>query len=237
MQETSAPALGALPETAAPSAMDLTVAAVLNMAGGFLDAFTYVGHGHVFTNAMTGNVVLLGVYAAERNAQALAHLPPICAFLLGVMAASAIKHPGIVRFIRMPQLAALVFEVLLLVGCGFLPKYFPDEPLVLGIAFAAALQNASFRKLGVWSYNSVITTGNMQQFGQGLFAAFVPPHEPHAGSRAFAFGAICVSFGAGAIFGALLTPSLGNVAVWVPAALLASVTAILFFRRTNLRPA
>ena len=37
----------------------LGIATLLAAAGGFLDGFTWVGHGHVFANAMTGNVVLL----------------------------------------------------------------------------------------------------------------------------------------------------------------------------------
>src|SRR5450432_4564827 len=57
--------------------------AVLAAAGGFLDAFTYIGHGHVFANAMTGNVVLLGINAVGRNwHQSFRHLPPILAFLV-----------------------------------------------------------------------------------------------------------------------------------------------------------
>ena len=39
----------------------LGIGSLLASAGGFLDGFTYVGHGHVFANAMTGNVVLLGI--------------------------------------------------------------------------------------------------------------------------------------------------------------------------------
>ncbi|MBW4960177.1 DUF1275 family protein, partial [Klebsiella pneumoniae] len=40
---------------------NLTVAALLTLSGGYLDAYTYVGHGHVFANTMTGNVALLGI--------------------------------------------------------------------------------------------------------------------------------------------------------------------------------
>jgi uncharacterized membrane protein YoaK (UPF0700 family) len=46
------------------AAESITNSAVMASAGGFLDAFTYVGHGHVFANAITGNVVLLGVALA-----------------------------------------------------------------------------------------------------------------------------------------------------------------------------
>jgi uncharacterized membrane protein YoaK (UPF0700 family) len=61
---------------------------MLATAGGFLDGFTYVGHGHVFANAMTGNVVLLGIsFMSGSWDTAFNHLPPILAFLLGISAA------------------------------------------------------------------------------------------------------------------------------------------------------
>ena len=54
-------------------------------AGGFLDAFTFVGYNGVFANAQTGNIVLLGVDAQAGHWQeALLHIPPIVAFVLGV---------------------------------------------------------------------------------------------------------------------------------------------------------
>ncbi|HEV3423197.1 MAG TPA: YoaK family protein, partial [Paraburkholderia sp.] len=40
------------------------VAVLLTLSGGFLDAYTYVGHGGVFANTMTGNVALLGIHIA-----------------------------------------------------------------------------------------------------------------------------------------------------------------------------
>jgi uncharacterized membrane protein YoaK (UPF0700 family) len=60
-------------------------------AGGFLDGFTYVGHGHVFASAMTGNVVLLGINSISGSWRtAFRYLPPILAFLLGLSTARAI---------------------------------------------------------------------------------------------------------------------------------------------------
>jgi hypothetical protein len=66
----------------------LPVAMLLSAAGGALDAFTWLAHGGVFANAQTGNVVLLGVYAALGQwSEALRHIPPIVAFVLGVFVA------------------------------------------------------------------------------------------------------------------------------------------------------
>src|ERR1700744_6768357 len=86
------------------------VACLLSLSGGFLDAFTYIGHGGVFANAMTGNVVLLGVSATAGDwGQALNHVPPLIAFLIGVFVAQAIRLPRIDA--RWPALLSLGGEV------------------------------------------------------------------------------------------------------------------------------
>ena len=41
--------------------------AILALAGGFLDAYTYIGRGGVFANAETGNIVLMGLELADGN--------------------------------------------------------------------------------------------------------------------------------------------------------------------------
>jgi uncharacterized membrane protein YoaK (UPF0700 family) len=74
-------------------------------AGGFLDAFNYVGHGHGFANAMTGNVVLLVVALARlERTQALRRLVPICAFIAGVHAARLALMRPLSRFRANPRL-------------------------------------------------------------------------------------------------------------------------------------
>jgi hypothetical protein len=50
------PAIRTRPDT-------LPTGLLLACAGGFLDAYTFVGRGGVFANAQTGNIVLLGVEA------------------------------------------------------------------------------------------------------------------------------------------------------------------------------
>jgi uncharacterized membrane protein YoaK (UPF0700 family) len=60
----------------------LLVGALLTFVGGFLDAYTFVGHA-VFANAQTGNVVLFGVETASRHWHAaLLRLIPIAAFVV-----------------------------------------------------------------------------------------------------------------------------------------------------------
>ena len=73
----------------------LRVGLVLALAGGYLDAYTYLCRGGVFANAETRNMVLLGVKLAAGDwAGAAKYLPPIFAFFLGVLAAEAIRRRG-----------------------------------------------------------------------------------------------------------------------------------------------
>ena len=40
---------------------------ILALAGGFMDVYSYVGRDHVFANAQTGNILLVGVSISEGN--------------------------------------------------------------------------------------------------------------------------------------------------------------------------
>ena len=55
-----------------------SLGALLTVGGGFLDAYTYFTRGGVFSNAQTGNLVLLAIRLAQGDLTALPHyLPPI----------------------------------------------------------------------------------------------------------------------------------------------------------------
>jgi uncharacterized membrane protein YoaK (UPF0700 family) len=66
----------------------LELGVLLAVAGGFQDAYSFIGLGGVFANAQTGNVVLLGVEAARQQwAAAVRHVPSLLAFVIGVVVA------------------------------------------------------------------------------------------------------------------------------------------------------
>lgn len=200
----------------------LAIACLLSLSGGFLDAFTWVAHGKVFANAMTGNIILMGVSATAGDwRQALNHLPPLIAFLIGVWTAQALRLPH--SNPRWPALLSLVLEIAVLTVIAFLPRSFPDVWIVLSIAFAAAVQNSTFTKVGAWSYNSVVTTGNLRRFGETLFVGTVPRRHDGMLEQARVFGAICLSFLMGALIGGLSTRMLHNAALAIPVLVLGFV--------------
>jgi uncharacterized membrane protein YoaK (UPF0700 family) len=203
-------------ETAAlPPESALMIACLLSSSGGFLDAFTYVGHGQVFANAMTGNIILMGVSATAGDwRQALNHIPPLFAFLAGVFMAQAIRLPRLGA--RWPALVSLILEIVVLTVIAFLPRGFPDIWIVLSISFVAALQNSSFTRVRGLPYNSVMTTGNLRRFAEGLFTGVVPRRNPEILEQAGMFGVICLAFLVGALAGGLTNGGLHNAALAIP---------------------
>lgn len=54
----------------------------LALAGGFMDAYSYICRGGVFANAQTGNILLFGVHITQGNFDAsVKHFTPVLFFL------------------------------------------------------------------------------------------------------------------------------------------------------------
>lgn len=214
-----------------PPEQRLSVALLLSAAGGSLDAFTWLVHGGVFANAQTGNVVLLGVFAASGQwRQSLSHIPPILAFLAGVFVAHRLRLHATQAGDRRAARFSLMVEIALLAVVAILPPRTLDLPIVLGVAFVAALQSSSFAKVEGWSYSSVMTTGNLRRSAEALFAGAARPPDHQALRQARAFGAVCASFALGAVLGGLCAPRLHNAALAAPIVLYFWALALCFRR-------
>ena len=69
------------------------LSAILALSGGFQDAYTYNARDEVFSNAQTGNVVLMSQHLMMGDFKiALRYLFPLIAFALGVLVAERISH-------------------------------------------------------------------------------------------------------------------------------------------------
>jgi len=201
---------------------------MLAAAGGFLDGFTYVGHGHVFANAMTGNVVLLGInFISGSWDTAFHHLPPILAFLLGISAAKALQLPRVVQLLRDPYIAALAIEIGILLGLSLLPWNTPDVPITMSIAFAASVQVGTFREVHGRNYNATFVTGNLRVLSEAVFdwcaAGHLDGNRQEAARVAIDFSTICAAFLLGATVGGYAAGRFGNRALWFDIVVLAVV--------------
>jgi uncharacterized membrane protein YoaK (UPF0700 family) len=203
------------PESGEPSkATTLTSAVLLAATGGLLDAVVYLDHGHVFANAMTGNVIFLGIAAISGNwSQVFRYTLPIVAFLLGVVIARILS--GIPD--RHGALLTLVVEASALFAIGFLPSSFPQLAFVAIIALVSASQVTTFRRVGRFTYNSTFVTGNLREMAEGAYDHFraVDPAARYLGRAKFTkLALICAAFLLGAVLGALAARHFPAHAIW-----------------------
>jgi uncharacterized membrane protein YoaK (UPF0700 family) len=200
---------------------------LLAIVGGFLDAYTFVERGGVFANAQTGNIVLVAVEAAKGNfRQSLIAIPPILAFILGVLVSEWIKKKSPFPFIQDSARAILMLEVVILFIIGFIPSSIPNIFVTATISFVSSLQISSFRKLVDSPYSTTMSTGNLRSASYAAFIAFTEK-DGKAAIRSIRYLAIIFSFLFGAFLGGLLTLSTGVKSVWAAAVVL--IFSIILF--------
>jgi uncharacterized membrane protein YoaK (UPF0700 family) len=200
---------------------------LLAIVGGFLDAYTFIGRGGVFANAQTGNIVFLGIYASKGEwRQALAHVPPILAFAIGVIVAEAIKNNSSRLYILDWARTVLILEIIVLFIIGFIPQTIPNIIVTVTVSFVTSIQVSSFRKLVDSQYSTTMSTGNLRSASQAAYIAFTQKDRESA-MRAIRFSTIILSFLFGAFVGGLLTLIFGVKAIWGAAIVL--VGAVILF--------
>lgn len=211
----------------------MRLGALLAVAGGFFDAYTYLCRGGVFANAQTGNIVLLGLELAEREwLRALAYLAPILAFALGVVVAEVVKRRGKARQaggagMHWRQVIVLA-EFVLLAVAAFLPQRMNMAVNIL-ISFVCAMQVEAFRKVRGSAFATTMCTGNLRS-GTEQLMIWRQTGDANAARKARHYYCIILFFILGAALGAVCTDTLGERALLITCVPLLAVFGIMFIR-------
>ena len=211
----------------------MRLGALLAVAGGFFDAYTYLCRGGVFANAQTGNIVLLGLELAEREwLRALAYLAPILAFALGVAVAEVVKRRGKARQaggagMHWRQVIVLA-EIVLLAVAAFLPQRM-DMAVNILISFVCAMQVEAFRKVRGSAFATTMCTGNLRS-GTEQLVIWRQTGDANAARKARHYYCIILFFILGAALGAVCTDTLGERALLITCVPLLAVFGMMFIR-------
>ena len=205
-------------------------ACVLTAAGGAMEAWVYMAHGHVFANAQTGNVVLFALHLATGELSDAAHIvPSIAAFIVGLLSSRLsgawLKKKGLNS--RSWRLAA---ELALLLILASVAADLPNDAITAWVGFIAALQITSLSHIGSASFNTGMTTGNLRGAVSAAVAIWLDPADASNRDRATLLAGMCLAFPVGALLGGFSTPRFGDATVLAIAALVAC--AILLMWRT-----
>jgi uncharacterized membrane protein YoaK (UPF0700 family) len=195
----------------------------LTVVTGVVDAVSYLALGHVFVANMTGNVVFLGfALAGAPGLSAPASLAALAAFLLGALAGGRLAvrfggHRG--RHLRTAMTAAVasvLLAVLLAAIIGQPVSHDARYALIVPLAIAMGIQNATARRLAVPDLTTTVLTLTLT--GVAADSRLAGGAGGHPGRRLIAVTAMF----AGALLGALLVI---NVDLVLPLAIAAALMA------------
>ncbi|WP_314971119.1 YoaK family protein [Peptostreptococcus stomatis] len=199
----------------------------LSLAGGFMDAYSYICRGKVFANAQTGNIVLLGQSLAEANFHnALKYILPIITFALGVYLCQKIQlaYKNAKR-IHWRQIV-LAIEILFVVAIGFLSNEY-DSPANMMISFVCGIQVIAFSKFHGNTYATTMCTGNLKS-ATTLLCKYHTTDDKDLRRKSFYYFFIILVFSFGAAIGALMADLIGLASIWLVALLLLVAFLMMF---------
>jgi len=146
---------------------DTVRATILTVIAGIADAVGYMTMGGVFAANMTGNTVLAGIAAAQRNyTDAWHHLAPLLAFFVGAMLSRLL-----LRLSHKPT-AGLLVEAALIAGVGFLP--ISPEPALLILAMAMGVQASAITHFSGNAISTVVVTSTLARTADALLDRLWP---------------------------------------------------------------
>jgi uncharacterized membrane protein YoaK (UPF0700 family) len=207
---------------------------VLTVVTGVVDAVSYLELGHVFVANMTGNVLFLGFAAADATQFSVAvSLVAIGSFLLGALAGGRLgsstgQHRG--RFLALAtyaQVGAVGAAFIISLASSDVSGGIPAYALVVLLAFAMGLQNASARRLGVPDLTTTVLT--LTVTGLAADSHFAGGANPNIGRRLLATTAMFI----GAALGAVLIFHVGVSAALALALALLLFNAIVGYRLSS----
>lgn len=204
--------------------------AVLAVSGGFQDAYTYFTRDKVFSNAQTGNVVLMSQeFMAGNFIGGIKYLLPFLAFGFGVLVTEQINaRYKMAKRIHWRQLIILI-EIAILAIVGFIPHSLNMAATVL-VSFSCAMQVQAFRKVNGFAYASTMCIGNLRS-GTDALSAFLREKRKEPLIKAFHYYGIIFFFAVGAGIGGNLSVAWGIHTIWVSCILLLISMVFMWYEK------
>lgn len=207
------------------------LSAILALSGGFQDAYTYNVRNEVFSNAQTGNVVLMSQYLMMGEwMKGLSYLFPILSFAFGVLVAERIGH----RYKKAKRIhwrqIVVAIEIIILFVVGFIPHRY-DMIATMLVSFSCSMQVQSFRKVNGYGYASTMCIGNLRSGTESL-SQYIRTKEKESLRKALHFFGIILIFAIGAGIGGVISGRIGFGTIWISSAILV-VVALMMVKKSD----
>ena len=206
---------------------------VLALAGGFMDAYSYLCRGEVFANAQTGNMLLFGVCLVERNfAESLQYLMPVLAFTLGIILSELVRFKLEKSFLQIHWRQIAIFvEAVILLGVAFIPL---SQNLLANslTSLACGIQVESFRKIHGNAIATTMCIGNLRSGTQNL-CDYIRKKDKTSLKKSLLYYGIIIFFIIGAVIGSMVIKEMQQKAILVCAVILFLVFLMMFRKKVG----
>jgi uncharacterized membrane protein YoaK (UPF0700 family) len=212
---------------------------LLTWTSGTADGLSYIG-AHVFTANMTGNTVLLGMYAVHgQTSQALHSLAALGAFVLGCAVAAAVFPGGaaehtahILRWAARIEFVLFGIFAYLWGIDGASPTHALSYSTILVAGVALGIQSVAVRRLRIWGVVTTFITGTITASIIGSISALRSRmrtgHWPRRTPHVALLAAMFVIYVAAAASAAYLSSGYDAIAAILP---LPPLIPVMFLRK------
>lgn len=200
---------------------------ILAIAGGFMDAYSYMCRGKVFANAQTGNILLLGINISERNwHMALHYLVPVLAFAIGIALADLVKiRTKDLTLLHWRQISVFC-EAVILLSVSFIPQDFNLVANAL-TSLACGIQVESFRKIHGNGIATTMCIGNLRSATQHM-CSYANTKDKEYIKKGLLYYGIIFFFVIGAVIGNACVEMFVEKALLIASAILAVAFVMMF---------
>lgn len=186
----------------------------LALAGGFMDAYSYICRGGVFANAQTGNILLFGVHITQGNFdESIKHFTPVLFFSAGIIIAEIIKS----KLKRKIKYHWRQIVLLLEIAIFFIVSQIPLDHNLLAnnlTSMACGMQVESFRTMYGNGIATTMCIGNLRSANENIFK-FFESGQVISLKKALLYFFVILCFATGAILGNICVKLIGTNSIMI----------------------
>lgn len=206
---------------------------LLTISGGYIGGFTYFLRGQIFCNAQTGNLLLLALSLATWNTKLISYtLSSLLAYSSGIIIAEFLeRRVNKISFIKW-HTYLIFFEILVIIGLGFVPETAPYEITQLFVNFITAMQFNTFRKAHGLGIATTFCTNHIRQVGSN-FIKYLDTEEKYNLNVCLSHLSMIIAFFIGVFLAVVLAKIFLGKAIWLSAGFLFVI--FIYLLKTDLK--
>ncbi|MCO6184453.1 YoaK family protein [Leuconostoc fallax] len=189
-----------------------SIALLVAMNSGFVDAYTFQYQDQRFASLQSGNVIQAAVNFSQGNMHdAVTFVWPIICFALGVSFNTIITHFFPAKRLSIAQHSVLC-QLIGITLISLLGSHLSETFFITMTSFIMAIQADTFTKMRGLPYGSVMATGNIRNIGKHV-ADYLLNHTQESFDKARLFFSVVMAFLIGALLSGFLSQILDSLSL------------------------